>query len=91
MKIKAPEPFNRSSKFTFLKPLQSYFGGEWSFAHAKLPVETCCICGFGEMEGRKERILTLGSDGSFYSFVYDSEKGGDMKLEKFYWFLNKKI
>jgi len=79
------QPVNRQSSLAFISPfLPKYFSSEWSFAYARLPVETKCVCCFDNSVG-KESVVSVGSDGSFYSLSFD-QKGGEMEMDKFFWF-----
>lgn len=85
---------NRQSSLAFISPfLPKYFSSEWSFAYAKLPVETRCICAFAEIDildtpslSTKETVAVVGNDGSFYSLVFDGLKGGEMEMDRFFWY-----
>lgn len=87
---------NRQSSLAFMAPfLPKYFSSKWSYAYARLPVETRCVCYFSEdvenelstvAASAKEMVAVVGNDGSFYSLVFDGAKGGQMDMDRFHWY-----
>ncbi|ONK55567.1 uncharacterized protein A4U43_UnF1450 [Asparagus officinalis] len=80
--LNVPAP---SSSLSFIKGvLPKYFHSEWSVAQFRLHEGSQCIVAFGH---RKNTIVILGMDGSFYRCEFDPTNGGEMKQLECYSFL----
>ncbi|KAJ6797974.1 putative autophagy-related protein 18a [Iris pallida] len=74
----APDPIvpAAGSSFSFIKGvLPKYFHSEWSVAQFRLHEGSPYIVAFGH---KKNTIVILGMDGSFYRCEYDPVAGGEM-------------
>lgn len=68
------------SPFSFVKGiLPKYFSSEWSFAQFRVP-ETHSICAFGS---KRNTLLVVCADGSFYRAEFDPETGGECEKRAF--------
>jgi WD40 repeat protein len=68
------------SPFSFVKGiLPKYFSSEWSFAQFRVP-ETHSICAFGS---KRNTLLVVCADGSFYRAEFDAETGGECEKRAF--------
>jgi hypothetical protein len=68
------------SPFSFVKGiLPKYFSSEWSFAQFRVP-ETHSICAFG---AKRNTLLVVCADGSFYRAEFDPETGGECEKRAF--------
>jgi len=77
---------NRHSSLSFMKEiLPSYFSSEWSFASFHIQSESRCIVCFGQ----DDSIIAVCADGMYYKYSFDSNKGGECKLEVTENFLGK--
>ncbi|KAJ6803634.1 autophagy-related protein 18a-like [Iris pallida] len=82
----APDPnVPAGSSLSFIKGvLPKYFHSEWSVAQFRLHEGSQCIVAFGH---KKNTIVILGMDGSFYRCEYDPVAGGEMTQLECYNFL----
>ncbi|XP_039162327.1 autophagy-related protein 18a-like [Eucalyptus grandis] len=64
--------------------LPRYFSSEWSVAQFRLHEGLQYVVAFGH---RKNTVLILGMDGSFYRRQFDPMTGGEMTQLEYYNFL----
>lgn len=76
------------SHFSFIKGvLPKYFSSEWSVAQFRLPEGLRSIVAFGH---RKNTVVILSMDGSFYRCQFNPVVGGEMTLLEHHNFLKSK-
>ena len=66
--------------------LPKYFSSEWSFAAMSLPSSSRCVVAFSQQD--PSRLFVVCSDGGFYTFKYDIERGKYGSMESFYKFFD---
>jgi len=77
---------NPTSNFTMFKSvLPKYFSSEWSFAQLRTS-DVKTVVAFGSDENS---IVVVSADGMFYKATFDSEKGGECKIQEKTEFLKK--
>mmetsp|Transcript_33926 Transcript_33926/g.74230 ORF Transcript_33926/g.74230 Transcript_33926/m.74230 type:complete len:368 (-) Transcript_33926:140-1243(-) len=81
-------PANQGSALSFMKGfLPKYFSSEWSFAQFRLPEDTPqCIVAFG---AKKNTLIIVGTNGTFFKCEFDPVKGGDCKQESYCMFIKQ--
>jgi len=82
------EPENPTSNLTMFKGmLPKYFSSEWSFAQFRIP-DVRTVVAFGSDENC---LVVVSADGMFYKASFDTEKGGECKIQKKAEFLKKEV
>ncbi|GLJ46075.1 hypothetical protein SUGI_0970640 [Cryptomeria japonica] len=76
---------NPGSSLSFMKGvLPKYFSSQWSFAQFHLPEGLQFLVAFGH---KKNTIIIVGLDGSFYRLAFDPVHGGEMVQQEYAKFL----
>jgi len=71
------ESKNKQSSLSFMRDiLPSYFSSYWSAAQFHVAVPA--VCAFGQ---KKNSVLVVCADGTFYQYIFDMGKEGDCKQE----------
>lgn len=84
-----PKAENPKSSFSFMTGwvpgYGDYFGSEWSFSQFRV-FQSKVLCAFGQEENT---VIAIGTDGRYFKFRFDPQKGGEAVQEDFRHFLSE--